>query len=183
MGWIFYAFLLQIVGMAPISDEFHYVSDMSAWRIGLRILEMWFLVGLCEELLFRGYCLERIQSLLTGFSGKWRTSVAVTITSIVFSLWHLPILIHNVTSGQSSFIVAAENIGIMFWVGVGLAYLFIRSRNIILVVLVHGAMDFPLRDFNFILVFTVIACVETLRLVRQKRLKSLSVRELDGLSA
>jgi membrane protease YdiL (CAAX protease family) len=185
IGWFFYVCVLHISGMAKLPDELKYLSGIPAWQIGLLILRLWFFVGLAEELLFRGYFLGSIPRFLTGINTTWRTGVAVIITSIIFSLWHLPQRIYQVISGQMSLELFALSFGIIFCLGVGFAYLFIRSRNIILVGLVHGVMDFPLiglkTQLNFIILVAVIVCVEIYRWVGPKRLKETRPMENESL--
>lgn len=61
----------------------------------------------------------------------------------------------------------------LFCLGIGFAYLVIRTKNILLVGLVHGLMDFPLiglkTQLSFIILLAAIGCVEIARLITRKK--------------
>ena len=96
--------------------------------------------GLCEEFLFRA-CL---QSRLTA----WLSSpvAGIALTSILFGLAHWPGLYFRGGPGVDGwstdpFQVAAFTIASLSPLSVSLGLLWARSRSLLLVVLVHGAID------------------------------------------
>jgi membrane protease YdiL (CAAX protease family) len=173
IGWLLYALLLQITGMASVPDEIRTLISAPAWKVTKQIVMMWLFVGMGEELLFRGYILEGIQRHFARGEGRRRTVAAVLISSMIFSLWHIPQKLFQMAAGNETIESSLLGLVVAFILGIGFAYLFIRARNIILVGLVHGLMDFPLIGFSaqispFILI-AVIGCVEIYRwLIRGK---------------
>jgi membrane protease YdiL (CAAX protease family) len=96
--------------------------------------------GLCEEFLFRA-CL---QSRLTAWL---KTPVAgITLTSVLFGLSHWPGLYLRGGPGVDGWStdpiqVAAFTVATLSPLSVALGFLWARSRSLLLVVLVHGAID------------------------------------------
>ena len=96
--------------------------------------------GLCEEFLFRA-CL---QSRLTAWLRSPAT--AIVVTSILFGLAHWPGLYLRGGPGVDGWStdrvqVAAFTIATLSPLSVSLGLLWARSRSLLLVVLVHGAID------------------------------------------
>lgn len=96
--------------------------------------------GLCEEFLFRA-C---IQSRLTAWLGSPATAIAVT--SILFALSHWPGLYLRGGPGVDGWStdpvqVAAFTIATLSPLSVALGLLWARSRSLLLIALVHGAID------------------------------------------
>jgi len=69
---------------------------------------------------------------------------------------------------------------VLFFLGIGYAYLFIRTQNILLVGLVHGLMDFPLlgqeTQLSFLILLAAIGYVEIARLIMRKKEKTLQMQ-------
>jgi membrane protease YdiL (CAAX protease family) len=173
IGWLLYAIFLQISGMAKVLDEIQSLIRVPAWIIGKQIIMYWFFVGMAEELLFRGYILTSFQRHFTQGESRRRTIVAVLITSMIFSFWHIPQKLFQMAAGNETIGTIMLGLVVAFCFGIGFAYLFIRTQNIILVGLVHGLLDLPLIGFSvqlapFIL-FAVISCVEISRLLNPKK--------------
>ena len=96
--------------------------------------------GLCEEFMFRA-C---IQSRLTAWFQSPATAIAVT--SVLFALGHWPGLYLRGGPGVDGWSpdpiqVAAYTIATLSPLAVSLGLLWFRSRSLLLVVLVHGAID------------------------------------------
>lgn len=96
--------------------------------------------GLCEEFLFRA-CL---QSRLTAWMGSPVAGIAVT--SILFGLAHWPGLYFRGGPGVDGWStdpiqVAAFTIATLSPLSVSLGLLWARSRSLLLIVIVHGAID------------------------------------------
>jgi membrane protease YdiL (CAAX protease family) len=61
----------------------------------------------------------------------------------------------------------------LFLLGAGFAWLFIRSGNILLVGLIHGVMDYPLigkdSQLSFIILIAAIGLVELVSFINRKK--------------
>lgn len=96
--------------------------------------------GLCEEFLFRA----SLQSRLTAWFGS--PVAAIALTSVLFALSHWPGLYLRGGPGVDGWStdpvqVAAFTIATLSPLSVALGLLWSRSRSLLLVVLVHGAID------------------------------------------
>ncbi len=96
--------------------------------------------GLCEEFLFRAL----LQTRLTAWLQSPLT--AIVVTSVIFALCHVPGLYLRGTpdtDGYSTNLwqVAAFTIATLSPLSIALGVLWMRSRSLLLVVLVHGAID------------------------------------------
>ena len=85
-----------------------------------------------EEVLFRGYALERLQEL----TGRWPLAGFISVG--VFTLIHLP--------GWG----AAHALGVALPLGAALTALYVWKRNLLLVMVVHLLIDAPLIVFALI---------------------------------
>ncbi len=107
------------------------------------LIKHWLFVGMSEELLYRGYMMTK---LIRIFSGKGRTrsvALGITISSTIFAAIHIPqrVMVEGVSFLSTEM---AANLLRLFLVGVVLAWLFLRSCNILFVGLVHGGLNAPL---------------------------------------
>jgi membrane protease YdiL (CAAX protease family) len=172
LAWMIYVLVLSMTGIIQFSKELAALKATPFWKIGAQILSTWIFVGIAEELLFRGYLLERFQQAFVKWSDRKRTVTAVLVSSLLFALWHIPVRIYELVNGESSIPLILLSVVILFVMGVGFSWLFIRSGNILLVGLVHGVMDYPLiggdSQMTLIILVTAILCVE---LFKRRRLK------------
>ncbi len=177
VGWLIFLLVVQLLGMARLPEEFQALKDTPAWKIGANILSTWVFVGLGEELLFRGYFLKAFWRHFTRGTDRRRTVVAILLVSAFFSLWHLPSRIIWLISGEVDGILFLISLLALFLLGLGYAYLFVRSDNILLVGLVHGVSDFSLVGMNSqmapIILVVAIGCVEIARWINRKKVKAL----------
>lgn len=177
VGWLFFVLLIQLLGLAQLSEEFAALQNIPAWKIGQQILGTWFFVGMGEEVLFRGYFLKAFRRHFTSGTDRRRTVIAVLLVSAFFSLWHLPIRITWLISGELDPVMFLVSLLVLFLLGIGYAYLFVRSDNILLVGLVHGLMDYPLvgksSQMTPIILVIAVICVEIIRLIRRKKVKGM----------
>lgn len=97
-------------------------SDYPAWVILLSILT----AGITEEVLFRGYALERLAELTDNL---W---VSAAISLATFVLTHL--------SGWN----LAHILGVVLPLGVVLTVLYLWKRNLVFVIIIHVLVDLPL---------------------------------------
>ena len=177
VGWLFFVLLIQVLGMVQLSEEFQSLAATPAWKICAKIFSTWFFVGMGEEVLFRGYFLSAIRRHFTSGTDQRRTVNAVLLSSAFFSLWHLPVQLVWVFTGEADVLTVLISLVVLFLMGLGFAYLFVRSDNIVLVGLVHGLMDFPLVGTNSqvtaIILLVAIGCVEIVRWVARQKVTAL----------
>jgi membrane protease YdiL (CAAX protease family) len=177
VGWLFFVLLIQLLGLTQLSEEFQTLKNTPAWIIGAQILSDWFFVGMGEEVLFRGYFLQAFRRHFTSGTNRRRTVVAILLVSAFFSLWHLPIRISWLISGKLDLVMLLVSLLVVFLLGIGFAYLFVRSDNILLAGLVHGVVNFPVVGMNSqispIILVVAIGCVEISRLTTRRKVKAM----------
>ncbi|MBN2385798.1 MAG: CPBP family intramembrane metalloprotease [Anaerolineales bacterium] len=173
VGWLFFVLLIHLLGLAQLSNEILALQETPAWKIGLQILSTWLFVGIGEEVLFRGYFLKAFWQHFTIEPSQKRMVRAILLSSVIFSLWHLPIRIAWILSGEMDWITLPVSLLVLFLLGLGFAYLYVRSDNLLLVGLVHGLMDYPLvgksSQMAPVILVVAIICVEIIRLIRKKK--------------
>lgn len=98
------------------------------------LLVSWLHAALCEEIICRGFLLQRFELLFGG--GAWALGVAVVLQGVLFGLAHYP---------QGATGVATTALGGILW---GVIFLLVR-RNLWVVVIGHAVMDTTV----FVLVF------------------------------
>jgi membrane protease YdiL (CAAX protease family) len=108
--------------------------------IALSWIWMSLVAGLCEEYLFRGL----LQTRLAAWTGS--AMLAIALASLLFGLVHAPGLYLRgdaETFGHSPDVlqVMAYSIAVLSPVGLFFGVLWHRTRSLLLVVVVHGAMD------------------------------------------
>lgn len=172
LAWLIYVLILSLTGIVQFSSEVTTLHSIPAWKVWAKILSTWIFVGIGEELLFRGYILNWLHKTFTKWSSRRRMLMAVLFSSLLFSLWHLPVRIFELVNGESSILLILLSVVVLFVLALGFAWLYIRTENILLVGLVHGVMDFPLiggdSQLSFIILLAAICCVELFKL-RQRR--------------
>ncbi|QYA44234.1 CPBP family intramembrane metalloprotease [Macrococcoides bohemicum] len=85
-----------------------------------------------EELFYRSWLQSRLEPLL-GFLP------AICITSILWALWHMGIQYH------SNFLLTFTNVIVFHSItGIFLGLLWLKYRNIIINIFVHGLLNFPI---------------------------------------
>lgn len=93
-------------------------------------------VGLFEELLFRKFTFEYVKKSMENASGHiWK---AIIISSLIFAFAHSS----NVFSSNVVSLSVINQIVFAFGIGIILQALFIRFKNIIIVVAIHGIINF-----------------------------------------
>jgi membrane protease YdiL (CAAX protease family) len=178
VSWLVFLLIIQLLGIVRLSEEFQALNNTSAWRIGAQILSTWIFVGIGEEVLFRGYILKAFLTHFTHGTDRRRMAVAILSVSAIFALWHLPGRIIWLITGEIDLVLFLISLLVLFVLGIGYAYLFIRSENILLTGLVHGLSDFPLigKDSQLtpIILIAAIGCVEITRLITRRKEESRS---------
>ncbi|BCX03833.1 MAG: hypothetical protein KatS3mg053_1771 [Candidatus Roseilinea sp.] len=177
VGWLIFVLLIQWLGLTQVSEEFQTLMNTPAWMTGAQILSDWFFVGMGEEVLFRGYFLQAFRRHFTSGTDRRRTIVAILVVSAIFSLWHLPLRISWLISGQLDLVMLLVSLLVVFLMGIGFAYLFVRSDNILLAGFVHGVVNLPLVGMNSqlspIILVVAIGCVEISRLMTGRKVKAI----------
>jgi uncharacterized protein len=103
------------------------IPDLSLVNLVALAIVMVFLVGLTEELVFRGFLMGSLEK-------HWGVYLAAFTSALIFSIMH---------SGYSS----VPYLLYVFLVGLLLAVLFLRTRSLMFVVLIHGTLNFFLFSF------------------------------------
>jgi len=181
VGWglaalVQFVLVLFYAGVPLLPRLSLFLAKTPPLQIGAQALGMWFFVALGEELLFRGYFLEGFRRYFTRGGERWRMVAAVLITSAIFAIWYFSVSLFSIPSnmmGQGIITSLLLSMLIRFGQGIGLAILFIRSRNILLAGLTHGVMDFPLiglgLPMTFIILLGAIGCAEIARLAGSRK--------------
>ncbi len=171
-SWLVYAAVLHLTQIADVPAELKALGSVSAWKIGANILSTWIFVGFGEELLFRGYFMTLIRDMLAKKNPKAITRLAVLSSSFIFSIWHFPRQVFELSNGENSWGLIGLTLLVLFVMGVAFAWLYIRTDNIVLVGLVHGLADFPLigkdTQMSFIILIAAILLVELAHLMKKK---------------
>jgi uncharacterized protein len=103
------------------------IPDLSLLNLTVLAIVMVVFVGFGEELVFRGFLQARMEN-------HWGAGVAVLVSAFTFSIMH---------SGYSS----VPYLLFVFFVGLILAFLFWKTRSLVFVALIHGALNFFLFSF------------------------------------
>lgn len=140
LGAIIFA-LLAVVSPALKQIAGLHASPLTlAWAGPASFIWMAIVAGLCEEFLFRGVLQSRLSAVLRTEFG------AVMIGSLLFALAHFPGLYFRGAPGVDGYStdalqVAAFTIATLSPIAVLFGTLWARTRSLLLVVLLHGAVD------------------------------------------
>lgn len=171
-SWLIYALVVSATGIIRLPEEVQALKSATAWKVWAQIISTWLFVGLGEEVLFRGYFLKKLLAYYENKNAKGKTLLAVLVSSVFFSLWHLPVRIFSLINGEMTVWLILISLVMLFLLGVGFAWLYIRSGNILLVGLIHGVMDTPLigkdSQLSFIILITAIGLVEFFQLIKRR---------------
>ncbi|PKN90449.1 MAG: hypothetical protein CVU45_02520 [Chloroflexi bacterium HGW-Chloroflexi-7] len=173
-SWLIYMGIIAGTGIIRVPEEIDALRSVEAWKVWAQIVSTWLFVGIGEEVLFRGYFLNKLLAFYKGKNARNATLLAVIVSSAFFSVWHLPVRIVSLFNGEMTVGLILISLVMLFLLGAGFAWLFIRSGSILLVGLVHGVMDFPLigkdSQLSFIILIAAIGLVELFRWIGRKRL-------------
>ena len=130
-------FFLNASHLPSISRQIGKVDQLPL-RLTLGVFMPLFTAGLPEELFYRGYLQTRLEKIT-------HRGIAILITSILFMAWHLPsrYLLSKGVEGQSgSWGQVILHTGLpVFIISLLFGYLWSRNRNIIVLILLHWAID------------------------------------------
>ena len=145
--WTLIILSLLLIGLLALVSPS--LKQIGALHLSPLPAVLWFLgawawvaveAGLCEEYLFRALLQSRL--------GAWLQSpvTAIVLTSIIFALCHMPGLYLRGTPDTDGYSinplqVAAFTIATLSPLSIALGVLWARTRSLLLVVLVHGAID------------------------------------------
>ena len=164
LAWIAYALIFCAIFQVRWSDQMVDLSLIPAWKIAANILSTWIFVGFAEELLFRVYFLTRIKHFFERRNLPRVSLLAILCSSLLFAVWHFPVRLFEMANGESSWALILLSMLVLFVIGIGFAWLFVRTNNILLVGLVHGLMDYPLigedSQLSFVILIVAIILVE-----------------------
>lgn len=155
-GWLCYALILVLSGAVSWTDEMQKWQNTPTWKVEAHLLSDWFFVGMAEELLFRGYFLTAFQRHFI-HGEKYQMAKSILLTSAFFSLWHVPVRTYALIMGEISLFLALISLIVLFIIGTGFAWLFVRTQNILAAGLVHGAVNYPLLGTETQLSFLILA--------------------------
>lgn len=172
-SWLIYALVISATGIIRLPDEVAALRSVEAWKVWAQIVSTWLFVGIGEEVLFRGYFLKKLVIFYENKNAKRATLLAVVVSSAFFSVWHLPVRIFSLINGEMGIGLIMVSLVMLFLLGAGFAWLFIRSGNILLVGLIHGVMDYPLigkdSQLSFIILIAAIGLTELFRFLNRKK--------------
>ncbi len=134
-----------------------------------KIVQQWLFVGMAEELLFRGYLLNRLRYSFHRLSENLATTAAVLVSSAVFATLHIPVRLYNHVQPAEMLISMLA----LFLMGILFSYAYLRTRNLVFAGLLHGSWNVPVfgtqGDLIFILIYVLV--IETTRFIQVRTLK------------
>jgi len=141
----------------------------------LYILQYWVFVGVAEEILFRGYILTRLMKTWAARNKVLGRILAVLVASFLFATAHIPQRLYQVARGDMTLAAVLANVVLLSIVGIVFSYFFLRTRNIILVGLIHGAVIVPLvglgEDAFLPVIVVATLYIESFLFLQRKRLR------------
>jgi membrane protease YdiL (CAAX protease family) len=130
-------FFLNAGHLQAIRENINHFTD-APLRILMGVVMPLFTAAIPEEFFFRGYLQTRLEK-------KWNRFSAILISTVLFMAWHLPsryLLSRGVEGQAGDWGNVLLHTGLpVFIVGCFFAFHWSRYRNIILLVLVHWAID------------------------------------------
>jgi membrane protease YdiL (CAAX protease family) len=179
------AVILALVGWAIIvlANYFLIVVDrgdaeMLFGKPVLYILQYWIFVGIAEEVLFRGYMLTRLMNAWAARNKMLARIGAVAVASFFFATAHIPQRLVQVAQGDMTLAAVPVSVVGLSIAGITFSYLFLRTRNILWVGLIHGAVIVPLvgvgEDAFLPVIIVAILFTETFLFLQRRRQKNLT---------
>jgi len=116
--------VLLIFGLLLLQNAFHNVDNFIFYFITFAIL-----VGICEELYFRGFIYNK---LLVLYKGK--KIISIIVCSIMFGIIHIQFFRASFLQNMIYFISP-------FLQGILLGFLYEKSKNIMVPIMIHNVLD------------------------------------------
>ncbi|MGD2161850.1 MAG: CPBP family intramembrane metalloprotease [Anaerolineales bacterium] len=154
--WCVYGIILTLFGAQNLLQG---STDPS------QLLQQWLFVGIAEELLFRGYLLERIRSYFQ-MAPRWvATLSAAAISSAIFATWHIPVRLFRGFQARELWSSLLQ----LFVLGLIFSYLYLRPKSILFAGLLHGSWNVPLfgTQGDYMLMIVALLVVETYLLFKK----------------
>jgi membrane protease YdiL (CAAX protease family) len=176
IGWILFA--IGFIFIVLIAKD-----DNLTFSLGnpMSILQQWLFVGICEELLFRGYLLTRLKNKFTRIPTTWGILLALFITNIIFATMHIPVKMYQLFQMTGQYTIAPVFLSVVniFIIGLIFSYLFLRTRNILMVGLIHGGVNAPIvgQGGEVIFVIIIIIIVELWIFIQGRLKKKYSLQD------
>lgn len=133
--------LLLLVLAVTVADSwtFALAGVPPALYVGLAVSQ-WVFVGLAEELAGRAYLQNKLVALFGGERDLSRRAGAILVMAVLFALWHVPQRL--VVAGRTPAELPGALLPLVGFALV-LGVLYELTRNVVLVALVHGALNLP----------------------------------------
>ena len=168
--WILFAvFYLLTAGYLDFNPYFNLAE----------VVQQWLLVAMAEELLFRGYLLNRFMHSFQNLPSTWTAISAVTLTSAIFAAYHLPVRLFN----HFTFAQTLISMALLFLIGLINATIFLRTRNLVFTGLVHGSWNVPpfgtQGDFIIVILYAIV--IEAARFIQTRRNKPISLDKASSI--
>ncbi len=131
--------LMLAIGLATGVCQIQLTPDHARlWRTALSFLPFAALVGLLEELAFRGFILQHLLD--------WSTPLAVTVSSTLYAVVHLK-------TPEWTFLTALE-LGGLFLLGCLLAFCYLRTQQLYLAIGLHASLAYGARLNKLLIEFS-----------------------------
>lgn len=124
--------------LAPVSTSGSGSQQVPSWYIWYMLIQSFFPVAVVEEMWARGFMLDRFMPQHPSSLSK--ATPAIVLSSILFTVWHLPTYLRSFRFQLPWVSLQAGNV-FLISVVLGLAYARARTRNIVGLVLVHFLLD------------------------------------------
>jgi membrane protease YdiL (CAAX protease family) len=138
--WFKGAFIILLVILYPFIAALVSTGEVAIRPdiMPIRLVAIVILVGITEEIVFRGF-------LLNTFLKRMKTWQAVSLDAVLFYLIHIPIWLYQ----ENDFAFFLTALPIFLALSIFFAYTFIRTRNILVPIVLHMVWNL----FNHILYF------------------------------
>ena len=174
VGWVVWGVLIISINFKvrhPFRENFE--SSLP------KILTHWLFVGIAEEMLFRGYILTKLTQFFAKIGRVWSRVAGIVVSSLIFATYHIPqrVFVYGMELTPDALM---KQMFPLFLSGVLMAWVFLRSRNVLFVGLFHGGMNAPLigREGNLAPVFLFVVLVEIFAWRGQKQANVPNVGQL-----
>ena len=131
IGFAFAAVLCLLIGIVPILCGINIIgshTEPSAGFLAISAVQDILFIGVCEEIVFRGYIQNQFEIWLK--KCKW---LAPLIAGVLFGLWHI-------INGSLFQVLLTTLIGCVF----GYCKYFIKDCSLLSLIIAHGLYDFSL---------------------------------------
>lgn len=140
VGWAIVVLVLYVFLLLPNDSKAGELFGKSL----LYVLKYWVFVAVAEELLFRGYMLTRLMDAWTARHRMLGGIGALAAANLLFATAHIPQRLYQVAEGEKTLGGVAGSVVLLFIAGLVFSYFFLRTKNVLLAGLIHGAVIVPL---------------------------------------